>query len=88
MAKQKRETSIKNIFNDLTGGQYSKPAKADLQPAAGTFAVYMQFGDDEPQCLQPGIGANNSYNITMYHGDQYLVFTDNVTGKTFKLFTK
>ena len=91
------------LLDDLAGGKFkfigSSPLTGNknnnIPENKGThnddkYSIYIQFDKDEPKELYSDLHIDDDFNLTLYGpGPQSeFTFTDNITGKTFKIFAK
>ena len=78
------------ILDDLAGGKFKPAGIQQSNPEQKKYSIFIQFDGDEPRELYQNIDINNRFHLTLNGpGPQSeFVFTDNITGKKFKLFAK
>lgn len=79
------------LIDDLSGGKFKSTAIVQKQQVSQeNYGIYIQFDGDEPKQLFTNIKVGDNFHLTI-HGpgpSSELIFTDNITGKQFKLFAK
>jgi len=78
------------LIDDLSGGKFNNARIIKNTETSDNYSIYIQFDGDVPKQLYNNIDIGDKFHLTI-HGpgpSSVLIFTDNITGKQFKLFAK
>lgn len=78
------------LIDDLSGGKFKNASIVNNQKDTSKYSIFIQFDDDAPKELYQNIKVGEQFTLTLNGPGpaSVLIFTDNVTGKQFKIFAK
>jgi hypothetical protein len=78
------------LIDDLAGGKFRTLSLGNTPKENSKYSIFIQFDEDAPKELYQNLKVGEQFTLTLNGPGPTSVFTftDNVTGKQFKIFAK